>query len=274
MPAIFPTGTNTLATLRSLAQRGDMFATALMAIMNNTYWPSLTAAAEAGDAIRVSGQVKDQDGQNVAAVKHVKVKATMAHTPKTEVALATAAALAAVTPAGTGVGHTLTADANGALTVDGVAAAAGMRVLVKNQVAGDDNGIYVVTDAGSGGTPFILTRATDFDAVGEMPYGASVYVRGGDTNAGKTFVHTTTAAITVDTTALTFADMDTLCSIGLGAAGATIKAKTGARELWVATSATGAFSVDVTGAAATIGDVLLEAVSDNGETELLVVTFA
>lgn len=274
MPAVFAPGSSALATLRHLAASGDAYATGIMAILNNTFWPSLTAAAEAGNAIRVTGQIKDQDGQAVAAVKNVRIKAIMANTPLTEVALATTAALAACTPAGTGVGHTLTENANGALTIDGVAAAVGMRVLVKDQAAADDNGIYTVTAAGSGAAVFVLTRATDFDAVGEMVYGASVFVRGGDTNAGKTFVHTTTAAITVDTTNLTFADLDSLCSIGLGAAGATVKAKTSARDLWVQTSATGGFSIDVTGAAATIGDVLLEAVTDNGEVELVKVTFA
>lgn len=274
MPALFPSGSNALATLRSLATRGDDVAEALMAIMNGTYWPSLTAAAEASEVIRVSGQVKDQDGSSVAGVKAVLLKARLSITSsKSAVALATAAALPACTPAGTGVGHTLTADANGVLTIDGVDVELGDRVLVKNQVAGDDNGIYTCTTAGTSGAAFVLTRATDFDAAGEMTK-CSILVRCGKQNGGRTFIHTTTAAITVDTTALVFTAEDTLVSLGLGAAGATVKSGAGTLELWLETSSTGAFSVDVTSVAAWLGDVLLEVTTDNGEVELLKLTFA
>jgi hypothetical protein len=263
-----------LSTLRSLAARGDQTAVALVAIMNGTNTAALTAATEASEIIRISGQVKDADGQAVAAVKNVRVKAKLAlGTPKTEVVVATAAALPACTAAGTGVGHTLTADAVGVLTIDGVAVASGDRILVKNQVAGDDNGIYTLTTVGTGGVAFVLTRATDFDALGEMPYGSNVFVRTGKANAGKTFVLTSTV-VTVDTTALTFTDLDTLVTLGLGAAGATVKSGTGSRDLWLQTASTGAFSVDVTSVSAWTGDVLLEVDVDNGETELLVVTFA
>jgi hypothetical protein len=274
MPAVFPAGSTTLAQLRSLAARGDIHAAGVMAITDNTYWPSMTAAAEAGDAIRISGQIKDQDGSSVTGIKHVMLTAFMASVPKTEVALATSAALPACTTGGSGVGKTLTASANAALSVDTIPVVAGDRILVKNQVAGADNGVYTVTATGSGAAAFVLTRATDFDQVGEMLYGQTYYVRDGHVNGGKTMMHTTTAAITVETTTLVFTDLDTVCSVGLGAAGATIKAKPYAREIWIQTTSTGAFSVDVTGASVTIGDVLIRAVTDNGETELVKITFA
>jgi hypothetical protein len=71
------------------------------------------------------------------------------------VRLATAAALPAntYTNGTSGVGATLTANANGALSVDGVAVAVGNRILVKNEAAGANNGVYVVTDTGSSGGP-------------------------------------------------------------------------------------------------------------------------
>lgn len=97
------------------------------------------------------------------------------------VRLATTAALAACTPSGTGPGKTLTANANGALSIDGVAVATGDRVLVKNQVSTSDNGIYVVTQPGSGGTPFILTRATDMDSTADVVTANTVYVLAGST---------------------------------------------------------------------------------------------
>src|SRR3972149_3276601 len=76
---------------------------------------------------------------------------------------ATAAALPAVTAAGSGVGKTLTADAVGVLTVDGIATFLNDRILVKNQVTGANNGIYLCTTEGTAGVAFVLTRATDFD---------------------------------------------------------------------------------------------------------------
>ena len=122
--------------------------------------------------------------------------------------LATAAALPANTynNGASGVGATLTAVTNGALTVDGVAVTVGNRILVKNQVASSNNGCYLVTSAGSAGTPYILTRTTDFDqaAPGEIANNAYFFVEGGTVNAGSSFVLSQIAAITVGTTPLPF----------------------------------------------------------------------
>lgn len=127
--------------------------------------------------------------------------------PKESCRLATAADLAANTPAGSGVGKTLTADANGALTVDGVAVANGDRILVKDYGGGASsvhNGIYTVTDLGSAGTPWILTRATDADTDAEVTAGMYTFIAEGSTNANQGFVLVTNDPITVDTTALQF----------------------------------------------------------------------
>jgi hypothetical protein len=100
----------------------------------------------------------------------------------------TTAALAACTyNNGTaGVGATLTANANGVLgTIGGYATLiAGSRLLVKNQVAQLQNGIYIVTDLGSVSTPWILTRATDFDGspTAEIQAGDLTYVSEGTLN--------------------------------------------------------------------------------------------
>src|SRR5688500_10866991 len=94
------------------------------------------------------------------------------------VLVATAAALPANTAAGAGVGATLTADAVGILTVDGVALALNDRVFVLPAHAGanDRAGIYALTTEGTAGVAFILTRATDFDAAsaGEIAKGAAI----------------------------------------------------------------------------------------------------
>lgn len=83
-------------------------------------------------------------------------------------------------PTNTRTGDVLTASAVGALpAIDGVPLSVNDRVLVKNEVVGANNGIYVVTDAGSGGTPWVLTRA--FDAVnGRLVAGSHCFVESGN----------------------------------------------------------------------------------------------
>ena len=117
---------------------------------------------------------------------------------------ATTAALDAYTPAGSPA--TLTSDANGALTVDGVSVVAGDRVLVKNESGASEkyNGIYEVTNAGSGGTPWILDRAEDADTTVEVNTGDEYFVVEGTANGGTSWALATAAPITLGTTALTF----------------------------------------------------------------------
>ena len=76
---------------------------------------------------------------------------------------------------------------SGLQTVDGVALAAGNRVLVKNQTAAENNGIYVVVDGGP------WTRAEDANVAGELN-GAAVFVLQGTVNDNSGW--TQTAVIT------------------------------------------------------------------------------
>ena len=62
-----------------------------------------------------------------------------------------------------GVGATLTASADGALSVDGQALSSNDRILVKNQSLGQQNGLYVVTNPGGASAAFVLTRSSDAD---------------------------------------------------------------------------------------------------------------
>lgn len=108
-----------------------------------------------------------------------------------------------------GVGATITANANGALSLGGGSPTAGQRVLVKNETAGNApyNGVYVVTQAGNGSTPFILTRATDYNTAGagvnKIDQGDYFLVISG-TLASTAWVQQTPLPITVGSTALTF----------------------------------------------------------------------
>ena len=126
------------------------------------------------------------------------------------VELATTAALPANTynNGTSGVGATLTANANGALSVDSTLTVVNNRVLVKNEVTQANNGVYVVTQVGSAGTPYILTRASDFDTAGsgvdQIDEGDFFLVTGGTANANTAWVQQTAPPIVVGTTPLVF----------------------------------------------------------------------
>jgi hypothetical protein len=139
---------------------------------------------------------------------------------KKAVDAATTAPLPANTPSGTGVGKTLTGNDNTPLTIDGIPATNGRRILVKDEVAGQHNGIYIVTQEGDGSTlPFILTRATDMDTDTEAQPMPFCFVSEGSVNADKGFVMTTDAnpsSIVIDTTPLTFTQFSSVGSVSAG----------------------------------------------------------
>jgi len=107
-----------------------------------------------------------------------------------------------------GVGATLTATANGALSVDSTLTIVAERILVKNEVTQANNGVYVVTQIGSAGTPYILTRATDFDTVGtgvdQIDEGDFFLVTSGTANVNTAWVQQTAPPITIGTTGIVF----------------------------------------------------------------------
>lgn len=120
-----------------------------------------------------------------------------------------------------GVGATLTnSGTQAALVLDGVTLATNDRVLVKDQTTGFQNGIYVVTNAGSGATNWVLTRATDTDSNSptvEVGPGMFVFVEEGTANSDNGFVCTTNGAITIGTTAITWAQFSGAGQITAGA---------------------------------------------------------
>ncbi|WP_199546566.1 hypothetical protein [Streptomyces sp. N35] len=90
-------------------------------------------------------------------------------------------------------GTLASAFANGS-SVDGVTLVTGDRILLKNQTAGQENGIRIVAASGA------PARATDADSAAEL-YGAAVQVLEGTANADKAFTQTVDT-ITLDTTPL------------------------------------------------------------------------
>lgn len=100
------------------------------------------------------------------------------------------------TPSGSFGGESLTATANGALVVDGVAVQTGHSVLVNGEhlaggAGGEYNGIYVCGAPGDGGTPFVLWRRYDFIGPQHGEVGRAVYILAGDAFAGRIATHDT-----------------------------------------------------------------------------------
>lgn len=123
---------------------------------------------------------------------------------KEAVHLATAAVLPnspAWTSANAG---TYTATTYGQITVDGQLATDGQRILVKDQVQSEYNGIYEVVTQGDGSTYWVIKRTADANTSAEVKSGMFTFVQTGDTLANTGWVLTTDNPITLNTTGLTF----------------------------------------------------------------------
>jgi hypothetical protein len=94
---------------------------------------------------------------------------------------------------------TLSTDLENGDTLDGVTLATGDRILVKNQSTGSENGIYVVKASGA------PDRALDANVSADVTAGMFAFVSEGTVNGNSGWVLTTDDAITLGTTALTFA---------------------------------------------------------------------
>ncbi len=122
---------------------------------------------------------------------------------------ATTAALAANTYSNgsSGVGATITMNANGAFSIDGASPSLNDPILVKDESTQSHNGLFLLSTVGNGSTPAVLTRRTDFDATAEVASGDTVFVTSGTANAGTTWTVTTVGTITIGTTAITWAQI-------------------------------------------------------------------
>lgn len=126
-----------------------------------------------------------------------------------------------------GVGATITATANGAWSSansDTVALVVGEAIVVKNEGATLRNGTYVLTQQGSAGTPWILTRQTDSDTWSEI-VAAIVTITEGATFADVDFLCTSNNGGTMGTTAITWQQQNSV--IGDGAVSTAAKIANG-----------------------------------------------
>lgn len=139
-----------------------------------------------------------------AATKNYVDTAIQGLDPKASAKVATTANLTATYNNGTsGVGATLTNSGTlAALAIDGATLAVNDRVLVKDQATPAQNGIYEVTNIGSGSVAWVLTRTLDANLWTELP-GAYVFVEQGTINADNGFLFTVDSGGTFGTTAIT-----------------------------------------------------------------------
>ena len=158
----------------------------------------------------VTDPTSDQDAATKAYVDSVANGLDV----KESCSVATTAALAACTY-NNGAG-TLTADANGALSVDGVSPSVGDRILVKDQASAIQNGIYKVTATGGGSAAFVLTRSPDADTASELTGGTFFFVEAGTANADNGYVATHNGTPTFGSTNITFAQFSGAGQISAG----------------------------------------------------------
>jgi len=160
--------------------------------------------------------VSDPSGAQDAATKAYVDSVANGLDVKASVRVATTTALSTSTY-NNGAG-TITADANGALTIDGVTVSVDDRVLVKNQADAVQNGVYKVTATGGAGAQFVLTRTPDADQASEITGGAFVFVEEGSANADNGYVFTHNGTPTLGTDDILVAQFSGAGQISAGAA--------------------------------------------------------
>jgi hypothetical protein len=142
--------------------------------------------------------------------------ATMAYVDASRAGLTWKTAVRAATTAA----GTLATSFENADTIDSITLVTGDRILIKNQVAPADNGIYTVNASGA------PTRATDFDAWTEVA-GAAVFVMEGATLADTQWVCTSDLGGTLNTTAITFTQFGAAVGVSDGDKGDIVVSGTG-----------------------------------------------
>lgn len=212
-----------------------IFAAAAQVLGNKTLSTNLAASG-----FKVTGLADPTNPQDAATKAYVDAGA-LGLDIHNAVHLATTAALPANTYSSGG--KTLTATSNGALTIDGIAATAGDRVLVKNEATQKNNGIYTVTNAGSGGAAYVLTRAADFDSTSEVDKLTFVLVEAGTANAGTGWTSPFSTTVVLDTDAIVW----TQFNAGTGYSGTTNRITVSGGAIDISSSYVGQTSITTVG---------------------------
>lgn len=193
------------ATLASPALTGTPTAPTA-AVNTNTTQIATTAFVNseiANDAVLLSGGTMTGaltlSGNPTSALHAVPRQWVESLTFKQSCRVATTAALTV-----TATSTTLTnAGTLAAISIDGVALSSGDRVLVKDQAAAEQNGIYTVTTVGSGAVAWVLTRGADGDAWTDL-IGAYTTVEEGTANDDTFWMSESARGGTLGSTAITW----------------------------------------------------------------------
>jgi hypothetical protein len=182
---VYPNATGTVALTNNLA--------AYLPLAGGTMTGVINAGSQKIQALATPAE--DTDAANKAYVDTFVTGLS----PKTAVRVATTGAIAGTY---NNILGTFVTTATGVLAIDGVNLVLGDRVLIKNQVAGLQNGIYEVTIEGILGVTTTFTRSLDNDTADEMVSAYTYTGTEGSTQASKGFVQTAPAPITLGTTAI------------------------------------------------------------------------
>jgi hypothetical protein len=183
-----PNGSNGVPTFRALA------AADIPSTLNGTTFGGVIAMG----TNRITGLGDPSGAQDAATKAYVDTIATGVNAHEA-VAYASTTNISGTYNNGTaGVGATLTG--TGSIVIDGytvvsgdagtnvsISNSTGLRLLLKDQTLTDQNGIYAVTACVSG-TSWTLTRAYDYDALGEVAAGDFTYVLNGTANGKFTWI--------------------------------------------------------------------------------------
>lgn len=133
--------------------------------------------------------------QDAATKNYVDTVATGLTVQVACYAATTAALTATYANGASGIGATLTnSGALAAFQTDGTTPPTNSRILVWNQASTLENGIYTLTNAGSGAVAWVLTRATDYDQPAEIQPGDLVVINNGTLYGGSSFIETASVA--------------------------------------------------------------------------------
>ena len=186
--------TNLTGTLQTAAQPN---VTSLGSLNGITIASSQTISMGSNRVTNVANPVNDYDSATKSYVDAVKTGLDV----KDSVRVASIGTLALATAFSEGQ------------TVDGVVLVLGDRILIKDQTIGSENGIYTVNAAG-----VAPSRSADMDINSEISGGVFTFVEEGIVNADSGWVVTNNGSITLDTTALAFAQFSGAGQITAGAA--------------------------------------------------------
>jgi hypothetical protein len=191
-------GTQGVQGLTGAGSQGTQGTQGVQGTLGNQGTTGSSAGISAGTGITVTGasptQTVNVNTSTIATVAYVDGIAQGLDV-KASVRLASTATVTVTYTAagGTSTRGQITAAPN---TLDGITLVANDRILLKDQTAGAQNGIWVVTTLGTGANG-VWDRATDFDADAKVTPGAYVWVEDGTTNLDSAWVLTNNAPIII-----------------------------------------------------------------------------